>query len=143
MKKTVLPKRYQTRFYNSRHLRVDLLNRMKEMRGKLKNSVEGVMNQALAVGLPLLEAEYGDERQNQRKKGSKKTTKDIDVLRKEKNQETSHAVTRFDWTLAPGVCAHLEIIGNPSAEDREFLKLCLDRAMKKLSESKGESAPKE
>lgn len=143
MKKTVLAKRYKTTIYNCRHLRVDLLNHMKEMRGKLNNSVEGVMNQALAVGLPLLEGEYGDEQQNQRKKGSKKTTKDIDVLRKEKNQATRDAVTRFGWTLAPGVYAHLEIVGNPSAEDREFLTLCLDRAMKKLSESKSESALKE
>jgi hypothetical protein len=31
---------------------------MKEMRGKLNNTVEGIMNQGLAVGLPLLEPEY-------------------------------------------------------------------------------------
>lgn len=60
MKKTITHKRYKTTQYNSRHFRLDLLNRLKEIAGKSGDTVEGTINRALAIGVPLLAGMIAD-----------------------------------------------------------------------------------
>jgi hypothetical protein len=51
-----------------------------------------------------------------------------------RQQQQQPQTIKFDWTLTPGNTAHLQIVGVLSEGDREFLKLCLDRAIKSLAE---------
>src|SRR3990167_10214336 len=63
MQKTATQSRYKHTSYNTRHLRLDLLNRLKEIACKLGDTVEGTLNRALAIGVPLLTATI-KEKQN-------------------------------------------------------------------------------
>jgi len=70
MKKTVTHKRYKTTQYNSRHFRLDLLDKLKGIADKSGDTVEGAINRALAIGVPLLAdmVAADDKRTRDRKK---------------------------------------------------------------------------
>ncbi len=56
--------------------------------------------------------------------------------RKDKDMQPENRQQPFIkvWSLSRGTTAKLEINGIPSKDDQEFLKLCLDRALKELDD---------